>query len=402
MTAPTSEIGYASTSSQGASWWGSLDDEHVPELQHPTSVLVYGRMRREAQVRSVLQAVMMPIMRTTWRLDPNGSRPEVYVPLSEDLALPVVGMDPAPKGRTKDRMSWTEHLPLALLQFTYGHMFFEPVYRYDDAGLARLRKLAPRFPRTINQINVARDGGLVSIKQDGTTQPIPVDRLVAYVNEREGGNWHGTSLLRAAYVPWLLKDPSLRVWHTSNDRNGSGVVVHTGADGEDLTKGLAIAKAVRSGAESGVSLTSGSTLEIQGVKGELPDVEKFARYLDEQIARAVLAHVLNLGTQTGSWALGSVLADVLTQSLQAMAGQVADTATMHIVEDWVDLNFGPDERAPRIVFDEIGSQSAATATALKMLVDAGILYPDRPLEEAVRQMHGLPAKASPAPAAVDV
>jgi hypothetical protein len=60
------------------------------------------------------------------------------------------------------------------------------------------------------------------------------------------------------------------------------------------------------------------------------------RYFDEQIARAVLAHFLNLGTQTGSWALGSTFADFFVSSLQATAQQVADTATQHIVEDWVD------------------------------------------------------------------
>ena len=116
------------------------------------------------------------------------------------------------------------------------------------------------------------------------------------------------------------------------------------------------------------------------------------RYHDEQIARAVLAHFLNLGTQTGSWALGSTFADFFMSSLQATAQSVCDTAQQHIVEDWVDVNFGPDEPAPRIIFDEIGTQQQATAQALKLLVDAGIIFPDRKLEEAVRQAMDLPAK----------
>lgn len=403
MTAPTSEVGYASTSAGSpGGWWGGLDDEHVPELRWPTCVPVYDRMRRgDAQVISALLAVKLPIARTTWRIDPNGSRPEVHEPLAEDLGLPVLGADPAPQRRTKDRFSWSEHLHLALLKLDFGHSVFEPVYRFDGQGRARLRKLAPRLPRTIAAWNVARDGGLVSIEQHGTSRPIPVERLVVYTHNREGGAWWGQSILRPAYKAWFLKDPTLKGWVQTLDRNGMGVPVYEAAEDEtDLTKGLEIAQSFRSGSASGAALRYGAKVKLQGVEGDLPSHEPAVRYFDEQIARAVLAHFLNLGTQTGSWALGSTFADFFVSSLQATAQALADTATMHIVEDWVDLNFGPDEPAPRIVFDEIGSQKQATAQALKMLVDAGILFPDRVLEEAVRQEHGLPSKATPA--AVDV
>lgn len=40
---------------------------------------------------------------------------------------------------------------------------------------------------------------------------IPVDRLVAYVNDQEAGNWLGSSWLRALYRHRLRKDRLLRV-----------------------------------------------------------------------------------------------------------------------------------------------------------------------------------------------
>ncbi len=131
---------------------------------------------------------------------------------------------------------------------------------------------------------------------------------------------------------------------------------------------------------------------MQGVEGTLPDALPRIRYHDEQIARAVLAHFLNLGTQTGSWALGSTFADFFTLSLQALAQQIADVANQHVVEDLVDWNWGETEPAPRLVFEEIGSRQQATAAAIKLLADAGILLPDRSLEEAARQQFGLPPK----------
>ena len=57
------------------------------------------------------------------------------------------------------------------------------------------------MPRTIVAVNVADDGGLISIEQEAGASKIviPVDRLVAYVHKREGGNWLGSSILRPCY-----------------------------------------------------------------------------------------------------------------------------------------------------------------------------------------------------------
>jgi phage gp29-like protein len=208
-----------------------------------------------------------------------------------------------------------------------------------------------------------------------------VNRLVAYVLEREGGNWLGQSLLRSAYKNWLLKDRALRTWSTSIDRNGIGVPIYTAAEGEaTLDAGEALATSVRSGDNAGGAVPNGAKLELMGVSGALPDIDKFVRYHDEQIARSALGHFLNLGTQTGSWALGSTFADFFTLSLQAVAEMVRDTATSHIVEDLVDLNFGPTVPAPQIVFDEIGSRT----TELDRVREAAGLASDADLTKFLR------------------
>ncbi|MFJ3957707.1 DUF935 family protein [Arthrobacter sp. NPDC090010] len=406
--------------------WG-LDDEleKTPELQWPRNIEVYDAMRRQdAQVVSVLRAVTLPIRRTTWRIDPAGCKPEVAQMVAEDLGLPLLGQEAVDTRRTKGRFSWDEHLRMALLMLTFGHSFFEQVYQIDDTGRARLRKLAWRPPRTISRIEVAADGGLVAIEQDGISGKdaprIPVDRLVAYVADREGGNWLGQSLLRPAYKFWLLKDRLLRVQAQTVDRNGMGVPIYEAAplpDGstmnadeakrrqkEEIEHGLQLAKGFRSGDAAGAAIPNGAKLELAGVKGQLPDATEPIRYYDEQIARAVLAHFLNLGTETGSWALGSTFADFFTMSLQTVGKTIADTTTQHVVEDMVDLNFGPDEPAPKIVFDEIGARHPATAEAIRALLQYGAIRADDELEKHLRQTYGLPApdpttaRETPAPA----
>jgi hypothetical protein len=361
---PIGERGYVT---QKGSWWAPEDYEETPELRWPLSVSVYDRMRRtDAQVASVLRAVTLPIRRTTWRVDPAGARDEVAELIAEDLGLPLVGGEPV-VGRTRDRFSWAEHLRLALLELPFGFMFFEQVVRIDEAGRVRLRKLGARMPRTITHVEVAADGGLQWIEQaEGAGKvKIPVDRLVAYVHDREGGNWLGSSLLRPAYKHWILKDRLLRTQAQTIERNGMGVPRYTGADGEtSLQAGLDQAKAWRSGASAAAAIPFGAELDLVGVTGTLPDADPVIRYHDEQIARAVLAHFLNLGTETGSWALGSTFADFFTSSLQAVGKSIADVSNQHVVEDLVDWNFGPDEPCPRIVFDEIGTRDALTALAV--------------------------------------
>lgn len=417
------EIGYQRV--QLASW-ANLTTESVetnPELIWPKSIEVFDKMRREdAQVGSVLRAVKLPIRSAAWMIDPAGAREEVVDLVAADLGLPVKGRDPVPPVRTRGRFSWAEHLRLTLLELVYGHSFFEQVYDVTRGdGRAHLRKLAWRPPRTISEIKVADDGGLVAIVQHGTTGrrdiTIPVDRLVAYVNEREGGNWLGQSLLRTAYKNWLLKDRMLRAQALTVERNGLGVPVYTGAPVPDNSQadererwqesekkaGLALAKGFRAGEAAGASIPHGATLELKGVTGDLPETDEPIRYHDEQIARAVLAHFLNLGTETGSWALGSTFANFFTDSLNAVADHIRDVTQQHVVEDLVDVNWGPGEPAPQLVFDRIGAEHAATAEAIKSLIGSGAIQPDEKLEAFMRQAYRLPVKdpstSRPAPAA---
>lgn len=365
---PAREKGYASAAA-GNSWWMDLSDEETPELQWPLSVLVYDRMRRQdAQVGSTLRAMIGPIVNTQTRVDGTGCRDEVTLDVATNFGLPIVSEgdeDYTERLRGRDRFNWKQHKRLALLMLPFGHSFFEQVYRYDETtGRFRVRKYGPRLPRTISKVNVARDGGLVSIEQyglslGGSGATLPVNRLVAYVLEREGGNWLGQSLLRSAYKNWLLKDRGLRTWATSIDRNGIGIPDYEAAAGEtSLDAGLKITTDMRSGDNSGVARPSGSKLQLLGVQGQLPDIEKYVAYHDTQIARSALGHFLNLGGQTGgqvgSYNLGSVLADTFHLGLQTVDGELLDTANAHAVEDLVDINFGPNEPAPRLVDDPIG------------------------------------------------
>lgn len=407
MPEPLSAKGYTQPKSL---WWTPLEDEEIPELRWPASIEVYDRMRRaDPQVTSVLRAVTLPVRRTPWRIDGEGCDPQITQMIAEDLGLDIVGEKPV-RRRTKGRFSWKTHLRLALLMLPFGHAYFEHVWQIHD-GKYRLRKLELRPSRTISKVDVAADGGLVAIEQfargGGKDVRLEVERLVAYVNDREGGNWLGQSLLRPAYGVWLLKNHMLRVQATTVDRNGTGIPVYESSPApegstfeqaiahaeQEMKAGLKLAQELRSGESAGAAIASEAKLRLMGVEGKLPDADVPIRYHDEQIARAVLAHFLNLGTETGSWALGSTFADFFTMSLQALAEDIADITNQHVIEDLVDVNFGETEPAPRLVFDEIGSKHPVTAEALQSLLQSGALSKDDELEAWTRDRFGIPMKS---------
>ena len=171
-------------------------------------------------------------------------------------------------------------------------------------------------------------------------------------------------------------------------------MVYTAAPGEtDLTAGKAIATSVRVGRESGVAVPNGAELALKGIDGELPDLDKVIRRHDERIAGSMLANFLNLGSQsgTGSYALGSTFFNAFVLALQKTAKDIARKASRHVVKDLVAWNW-PGERAPRLVFDEIGARRDALVQALATLVNAGVLTADQDLEEFVRAAIGIPAR----------
>lgn len=401
-------------SANGFSQWEAF--EQVPDLQWPQSVRTFTRMEREdSRVSSLLSAISLPIRRTPWRIAQGGASDEVTAFVAQNLGLPIDGAGDEPLStRTRGRFSFPQHLMWALTCNQYGHAVFEQVYRTDEDGMIWLHKLAPRPQRTISQWNVAESGALLSIQQwapttggpvlyagaaSSTPSEIPVDRLVVYTRDMEPGFWIGRSLLRPSFKHWLLKDELLRIQATSIRRNGMGVPVATGAPNasdEDLEKLRKMASAYRVGEQAGAALPYEAKLELLGVQGNMPDTARAIEYHDQMIAIAGLAHFLNL-SGGGSYALASVQADVFAQSTNTHAEAIRDTFTAHVIEDLVDVNWGPDEPAPRLIFDAIGSQQDATAAAVVQLVQAGVLSPDSVLAQSMKQRMGLPSAPELAP-----
>lgn len=414
--APLTEKGYVNPVQGAISAYGLpvLDQYELnPLLTWPNSVATYGRMVREdARVASVLRALGLPIRRTPWRISPNGARPEVVQVVATSLGLPVEGDDTEkPTPRTRGSFSWAQHLAYALTAQQFGHAVCELLYALGDDGRFYLSKLAPRPQSSIAYWNVDRDGGLISVQQwpagtfgapgmlvmapSSMGPAIPVDRLVVYTRDMDPGVWVGNSLLRPAYKHWIWKDELMRIEAAAIRRHGIGVpwIKANEEESEDeqrMAALLDLASNYSGGESAGMALTYGEEFGIGSPAGTPMDPRRAIEYHDHAIATVALAHFLNLDGKGGSYALASVQADTFVQSVQTVAEDIRDVTQAHVIEDIVDRNWGPDEPAPLLVFDEIGSRQDATAAALQMLVNAGLLTPDDRLEQFLRTTTGLP------------
>lgn len=397
---PTTEIGGSGNSGSVLGNWAAFIDDREPthELSWPTSIKTYDLMVNDSQVQGLLTSMYLPVTRYRWMIDPRDSRPEVYEPLARDMGLPVLGQDSNERVRNSNRFSHNKHIHDALkFGLKYGHIYFEQVATVESDGLAHLRKLAARMPHTILKINLERDGGLKEVEQTvpGDLRPavIPVNKLVAYVWDTEPGSWVGRSLLRAMYKPWLIKDRVIRVGAINIERAGAGVPIITAPPGATKPQIQALdkmAQKYKAGEAAGGALPNGATLTLSGIQGTQPDAAGYIRLMNEEMARSSLQMFMQLGqTETGSRALGESFIDYFALSQRALATWYADITNDHVIEDWVDWNFGEDEPAPALVYDVMDDPTLAI-TDLAAMIQNGAIVVDAELKSWIRDKYQLP------------
>lgn len=370
--------------------------ESVKDLQWPASIETYSKMRNDPQIAATLNSYVLPLGAGKWAVDGEGCRPEVTQYISDAWGLPVLGTETKRTGFRRRGVLWSEHLRLALLSLVYGHMPF--AFAGEITGLDgntprwRMTQLVERMPYTISDIVTNDDGSLKGIYQYGSETLIPAQNLVWYAHAREGANWAGRSMLREAYGPWLLKHDMWRVLGISSRRFGMGVPLVTAPPGStqaEVDYAAQLAQQMRAGDQGGAGMPDGYKAALMGLTGSVPDTLGFVKYLDSQIAQAVLASVLNLpSSDTGNRALGETLIGLLRQSWGAIAREISLPANRLNVR-MVDINWGTEEPVPEIVCTGLGAPEA-TAESITALITAGAITADPELEAWLRQRYELP------------
>lgn len=369
--------------------------DYNPDLSGWKRVDIYDQMRKgDATVRLGLSAIKQPLLSAGWYIKPgkDGKEDDPYVQFIDEELF------------KNPNFSFTQFLRQALLFCDYGNSFFEKVWRVRADGKIGWKKFAPRLPKTIWRYTL-QDGvtpGITQILPTGGNVEIPQWKLLMFVNEMEGANYEGISLLRAAYKHWYYKDTYYKIDAISSERQGMGVPiikVPPQADPRDKAKAKVIAKNLRVNEMAYVDLPIGFTLEYLDMKGkDIKNVHEMVLHHDRQILKAFLAQYLDMGGAGSSGATKSLSDDQSELFLVAekYIANIFQEQMNYAIHELIDLNFTGSQAPkpteyPTLDPGGIGQVDfAQLSQALMQMVDSGIILSDANLERYVRQTMDLP------------
>lgn len=371
---------------------GIITEEYNPDLSGINGIKVYEEMRKsDATVRASMSATQLPIRRATWIVEP-ASEDAKDIEIAEFIRRALFD---------EMVMPWDDFLRQALLMLPFGVMVFEKVFiikNIDGKDMVVWKKFAPRMPVTITHWETLE--GQTGIQQlaptTGHSASIPIEKLLIFVNEIEGENWWGTSLLRAAYKHWDIKSKVEKIDAIAHERQGLGipfVKMPTGYTDEDVTAAKSVLQNLRASEEGYLIEPDDMDVEFKDMKASTTrDPSKTIAYHNREIVLAVLAQFLDLGSSSsGSRALSQDQSEIFLQSLESIANSFRGVVNSFAIKQLVDFNFENVEKYPELNFAGISRvEIDKLSTAYQRLTQSGGLIPIDADDAYFRGVSGLP------------
>ena len=372
---------------------GIITEEYNAELSDIKGIAIYDKMRKsDASVRAAISATQLPIRRASWFIE-TASKDEKDIAIRDFVERALF-----------DEMSitWDDFLRQALLMLPYGVMVFEKVFdirEIDGKSFVIWSKFAPRLPKSITSWETTEgELGIQQLDNSGNSASIPMEKLLVFVNEMEGENWWGTSLLRAAYKHWFIKSNLERIDSVAHERQGLGipfVTLETNATAEDVTKAKNILKNLRASDRGYLIEYPELNVEFKDMKSSTTrDPHKSITYHNREIVLSVLAQFLDLGSGGGgSRALSEDHTNLFLQSLEAIANSIKDIVNKFAIKELVDLNFDNVEVYPELNYTGISRVDVEKlSTAYQRFSQSGGLKATKGDDQYIRGILGLPER----------
>ncbi len=389
----------SANSEQGASgtsvFAGLLyENEYNSDLQGDKGLKIYDKMRRsDGQVKAGLLACKLPLLVAHWDMQP-ASRDPIDVEIANAVGDNLFG---------DMTITWDDFLRQSMLMLDFGHMVFEKVWELRGGRYA-WKKLAPRLPTSIMEWHLTDDEDLDYIKQavnKGNTFIFPeikADKLLVFTHEKEGADYRGMSLLRAAYKHWYYKNNLYAIDGIAAERHGVGFArfyFEDNATKEQKDYIDKIGQRLHSHERAYAALPKSVQFDLLGVQGQLHDIKGSIEHHDLQIVRSILAQFMNLGAKaTGSFALSNDQSRFFLMALQAVGKNIEETINRQAIKQCVDYNWNVS-KYPRLRVSGLDNPDiTAYAQAISSLATAGLITKTPDLENELLRMLKLPLKSN--------
>jgi hypothetical protein len=384
------EIGMTSPSP----FTGWMREEYNNDLRGTRGLRKYDEMRKsDATIRGSLRLLKTPVLSARWFIEPaSDSTRDVNV--AKFIWWNLV------KGMTT---SWPQFLHECLLMLDFGYYCFEKVFKIQDpgkenAGKVIWQKLAPRHSMDIVDWLWDVKGGPAGILvYDPLTQrdvPIPIEKLLVFTFDKEGGDMQGISVLRSAYKAWHFKSNLEKIDAIQKERHGIGVPIiklPMNFDPKDKILAEDLGRNLRTNERAHVVLPPGWEIMFAKLEGQPVSALDSIKYHDLAMQKNVLAPFMDGGSGAGK----DDDRIMFLKSSRYIADIVADVINKYCIEQLVDYNY-TRVGYPTLCVRRIGEQAdwRTMSFAIRNMVGAGIIRPDDKLEENIRDEMDLP-KADP-------
>lgn len=374
---------------------GIISEEYNPKLTDTRGIAIYDEMRKsDGTCRAALLATTLPIRSAHWFVKPA----------TEEAADVEIAQFVEKCLFEYHSVTFDDVLRHALLSLAFGVMPFEKVFGTREVdGTTRIvwAKLAPRMPRSIQKWAITGDEpGITQNRSDGTPVEIPMSKLIVFVNEKEGDNWWGTSIFRAAYKHWFIKNTIYKIDAIAFERQGLGVPyvkLPEGYTERDRAKAEEILKNLRANSQAYIIEPADYEIGFKDMQSDKTrDPQNSIAHHNREIMKSILAQFLELGQasaagSSGSRALSEDHSDLFLQSLESVARSIAAEFNKSAIRELVDFNFDNVAEYPQLDFEGITSTDAkGIAEAYQILVNTGAVTPQEADEGYFRELLEMP------------
>jgi hypothetical protein len=294
-------------------------------------------------------------------------------------------------------MSWSQMLVEILLMLDYGYYMFEKVFDEQD-GKIIIRKFSARHPLDVYLWDFDDHGGpkgVTMYRHDpygGVFEVyIPIWKLLVFTYDKEGGDMTGTSVLRSAYKHWFMKENLYKIDAIQKERHGIGVpVIQLPPNFNETDMRLAdeIGRNLRGNEKAHIVLPPNWVVMMLKMEGQAVDAIASATHHNEMIAANILAPFLNTQTEANQRSDP----ELFLKATRFVADIIRDIFNKHCIPQLVNWNWPNVTDYPELRVRRIGDTRdwRTFSFAMRNFIGAGLIVPDDPLEDWIRDEMDLP------------
>ena len=425
---------------------GFVHDEFIQKLVGEKGRRVYREMRdNDATVGSILFAVEMLLRAVEWRveytgMDTVGSADADKTESEAQDFRSITDPDVAVKfleGILFDDMShtWDDFIANVLTMLTFGWQYTEVCWKrrnglnedpntssiFDD-GMIGISKLADRSQETLDRWDMDEKGTVYGMWQldpnGGPNRYVPMAKSLLFRPHSFKDSPEGRSVLRTAYRSWYFLKNIQEIEAIAIERELNGLPVMyipnailngtTEQSKRAVTLYTKMVRDVKFNEQAGMLLPSDPYYDAEGVPSSVRQVEfklinpegtraidtdKVIKRYQGDIARTILAQFI-LISQSGSkggYAQSKSEIDLFLRATEGWLESIASILNRHPIPKIWSINGLDPSIMPYVVPGKVAPENLGEmGDFIQKLSGAGFILTDRPTEEHLRTIAGLP------------